>query len=49
MSLKTLSLNWNQPVYQTIGTMPFDRGVYYMDQIGLSVITQAELEWIGVQ
>ncbi|KAF9352596.1 hypothetical protein BGX34_012070 [Mortierella sp. NVP85] len=48
-SLKTLSLNWDQPVYQTIGTMPFDRGVYYMDQIGLSGITQAELEWMGVQ
>lgn len=47
--LKTLSLNWDQPVYQTIGTMPFDRGVYYMDQIGLTGITQAELEWMGVQ
>lgn len=48
-SLKTLSLNWDQPVYQTIGTMPFDRGVFYMDQIGLSGITQPELEWMGVQ
>ena len=44
-SLKTLPLSWDQPVYRTIGTMPFDR-VYYMDQIGLSGITQAELEWM---
>ncbi|KAF9982641.1 hypothetical protein BGZ65_002631 [Modicella reniformis] len=48
-SLKALSLNWDQPVYHTIGTMPFDRGVYYMDRIGLSGITQPELEWMGIQ
>jgi len=34
-SLKTLSLTGDQLVYQTIETMPFDRGVYYIDQIGL--------------
>ncbi|KAF9347477.1 hypothetical protein BGX34_003122 [Mortierella sp. NVP85] len=48
-SLKTLSLHWSHETYQKIMSMNFERGMFYMKQIGLPEMTQQETAWMGLQ
>jgi hypothetical protein len=48
-SLKTLSLHWSHETYQKIMPMSFERGVFYMKQIGLPEMTQQEAAWMGLE
>ncbi|KAF9346694.1 hypothetical protein BGX34_003712 [Mortierella sp. NVP85] len=48
-SIYSWSMNWGYDLRATLETMSFERGVFYMKQIGLPEMTQQEAVWMGLE
>ncbi|KAK3810097.1 MAG: hypothetical protein J3Q66DRAFT_352095 [Benniella sp.] len=48
-SIYSWSLNWGYELRSTLESMSFERGVFYMKQIGLPEMTQQEADWMGLE